>query len=234
MSCLLSVDVHVHTDASYDASASVDAVLAHAADAGLDAIAITDHDTMAGVGRAMELARTHGVAVVPGVEVSTADGHLLALGVGTRPEPGHPLEETVAAVQSQGGAAVVPHPFQRSRHGVSRAAVGDCDGVEAYNAMAMTGVQNRRARAFADREGYPVLGGSDAHTPEMVGRAVTHVELATDTEPPTADAIVSAIRAGRTDYAGRRAPVRHYVTKHLHNIRLRTVAGLAALAGPTR
>lgn len=231
---LASVDVHVHTAASYDSTAAVDAVLAGAADAGLDAIAITDHDTMRGVRDAMELAPPHGVVVIPGVEVSTADGHLLALGVAECPAAGRPLSVTVDAVHDQGGAAVVPHPSQRSRHGVPRSAVGDCDGLEVHNAMAMTGVQNRRARAFARREGYPELGGSDAHSPEMVGRAVTHVELPTETEPLTADAIVSAIQAGRTDYAGRRAPVRHYVKKHLHNARLRTVAGLAALANPTR
>ena len=234
MTRLVSVDTHVHTAASYDSTAAIDAVLASAADAGLDALAITDHDTMAGAREAMERAREYGLVVVPGVEVSTADGHLLALGVADRPVAGRSLAETVAAVRDRGGAAVVPHPSQRSRHGVPRGAVGDCDGIEAYNAMAMTGVQNRRARAFAEREGYPALGGSDAHTPEMVGRAVTHVELATETEPLTADAIVSAIRAGRTDYAGRRAPVRHYLKKHLYNARLRTVAGLAALASPTR
>lgn len=234
MSRLVSVDVHVHTAASYDAEARVDTVLAHAVDAGLDAVAITDHDTMCGARRALERARVHDIVVVPGVEVSTADGHLLALGVSDCPKPGRPLSATVATVHEQGGAAVVPHPFQRSRHGVPRSAVGDCDGIEVFNAMSMTGVQNRRARAFAEREGYPTLGGSDAHTPEMVGRAVTHVELATDTEPLTADTVVSAIRAGRTDYAGRRAPVGHYVKKHLYNARLRTVAGLTAIAGPTR
>lgn len=234
MSRLVSVDTHVHTAASYDSTASVERVLASAAEVGLDAVAITDHDTAAGARRAMERARADGVVVVPGVEVSTADGHLLALGVADCPEAGRPLAETVAAVRDRGGAAVVPHPSQRTRHGVPRSAVGDCDGIEVYNAMAMTGVQNRRARNFAAREGYPALGGSDAHTPEMVGRAVTHVRVATETEPLTADAIVSAIRAGRTDSAGRRAPVRHYLTKYLHNARLRTAAGLAALASPTR
>lgn len=228
------VDIHVHTAASYDSGASVDAVLDAAVAADLDAVAITDHDTMGGVRRAMERARSRDVVVVPGVEVSTTDGHLLALGVVDCPSAGKSFAESVDAVHQQGGVAVVPHPFQRSRHGVSRSTLGECDGIEVYNAMAMTGVRNHRARTFADRHGYPALGGSDAHTPEMVGRAVTHVELATETEPLTADAVVSAIRAGRTDYAGRRAPVRHYVRKHLHNVHLRTAAGLSALTTPTR
>lgn len=234
MTRVVTVDPHVHTDASYDSDASVDAVLAHAVDAGLDAVAVTDHDTMAGAWRAVERACSYDVVVVPGVEVSTADGHLLALGVAERPEPGQPLADTVTAVHDEGGAAVVPHPFQRSRHGVRRSSLVDCDGLEAYNAMAMTGLQNRRALAFARRRGYPTLGGSDAHTPAMVGRAATRVELATRSEPPSADAIVSAIRAGRTDHVGRRAPVRHYIDKHLHNLRLRTAAGFAALPALSR
>jgi predicted metal-dependent phosphoesterase TrpH len=234
MSRVVTLDPHVHTRASYDSEAAVEAVLASASDADLDAVAITDHDTMAGARRAMERGRAYGVVVVPGVEVSTADGHLLALGIADRPDPGQSLADTVGAVRDQGGAAVVPHPFQRSRHGVRRSAVVACDGIEVYNAMAMTGVQNRRAAAFARRHDYPTLGGSDAHTAAMVGRAVTRVELATATEPLTADAIVSAVRAGRTDDAGRRAPITHYVDKYLHNLRLRTAAGLSALAHPSR
>ncbi len=234
MSRHVTVDPHIHTDASYDSEASVDAVLAYAHNAGLDAIAITDHDTMDGAWRALDRARLYDVVVVPGVEVSTADGHLLALGVSDPPEPAQSLRATVTAVHDQGGAAVVPHPFQCSRHGVRRSSFVACDGIEAYNAMAMTGVQNRRARAFARANGYPTLGGSDAHTPELVGRATTQVEVATDTEPLSADAIVSGIRAGRTDHLGRRAPLTHYIDKYLHNLRLRTADSLTALARPSR
>jgi predicted metal-dependent phosphoesterase TrpH len=217
-------DPHVHTAASYDSAAPVGAVLRAARRAGLDAVAITDHDTMAGARAAVRAARE--LTVVPGVEVSTADGHLLALGVESRPGPGRPFEETVAAVRERGGVAVVPHPFQRSRHGVSRRALTDCDGIEAYNAMAMTGLRNRRAQAFARAEGYPMVGGSDAHRPASVGRAYTAVDLP-EGESPTADALLASIRAGRTDFAGDRTPTGRVLRKLLYNAGLRTAGRLS-------
>jgi predicted metal-dependent phosphoesterase TrpH len=115
----LDVDPHVHSEGSYDCDVPVEEVLAAAADAGLDALAITDHDTIERSLRAVELAPTYGLVAIPGIEVSTADGHLLALGVEEALEPGRPLRETAAEVRSRGGATVVPHPFQRTRHGAS-------------------------------------------------------------------------------------------------------------------
>jgi predicted metal-dependent phosphoesterase TrpH len=52
------------------------------------------------------------------VEVSTAHGHLLAIGVDRMPPRGRPYGETVGWIRDRGGVAIVPHPFQRSRHGV--------------------------------------------------------------------------------------------------------------------
>jgi predicted metal-dependent phosphoesterase TrpH len=227
MSRPVSLDPHVHTSASRDSTADVETVLGSAERAGLDAVAVTDHDTMAGARRALEFARSYEVVVIPGVAVSTADGHLLALGVTDRPEPDRSLARTVEVVRRQGGAAVVPHPFQRSRHGVVRSAFVDCDGLEVSNAMAMTGLQNRRSRLFARRHDYPQLGGSDAHTPAMVGRAHTLVRLATETGPVTPEAVVSGIRAGRTDYAGGRVPLREALDTVTAGFRRRLRARLA-------
>jgi predicted metal-dependent phosphoesterase TrpH len=52
------------------------------------------------------------------VEVSTAHGHLLAIGVERMPPRREPYDETIEWIHEHGGVAVVPHPFQRSRHGV--------------------------------------------------------------------------------------------------------------------
>ena len=63
-------DLHTHTDASDGTGKPSDNVrLAHAA--GLSAVAITDHDTVAGVAEAVREGGRLGVAVVPGVEIST-------------------------------------------------------------------------------------------------------------------------------------------------------------------
>lgn len=78
-------DSHVHTAASYDSTAPIGVVLERASEAGLNAVAVTDHDTMAGAREAVDR-NADGVTVVPGVEVSAADGHLLALGVSSCPD----------------------------------------------------------------------------------------------------------------------------------------------------
>ena len=173
------LDPHVHTDASHDAEGTVREVLAYGHNADVDAIAVTDHDTTVAAREALELQAAYDVTVVPGVEVSTAAGHVLALGVRKRPRVGRPLVDTVARIRRRGGLAVIPHPFQVSRHGVRKAAIDDCDGIEVFNAWAMTGIQNRRADAFATRHGYPKLAGSDAHDPGTVGSAYTEVSVGT-------------------------------------------------------
>lgn len=215
----LRLDLHVHTSRSDDAEAPVDEVLARAADAGLDGLAVTDHDAVASGLRAAERASEYGLLVVPGVEVSTADGHLLALGVDARPDPGCSLATTVERVRALGGIAVVPHPFQRSRHGAPREAIEDCDGIEVYNAHYLTGFRNGQAAAFAAERGHPTVGGSDAHRPASVGRGYTEVVLPTD--DPDVEEVLAAVRDGRTRARGHRTPVRRYVRRWTYNARLR-------------
>jgi predicted metal-dependent phosphoesterase TrpH len=210
----LRIDTHVHSDASYDGHDPVELVLEHAADIGLDGVVITDHDVLHASLEAAELAPEYGLVGIPGVEVSTARGHLLAVGVSEMPPRGAPLAETVAWVRERGGVAVVPHPFQRSRHGVSKRALGGCevDAVEVYNSWLFTGYKNRRARRFAERRHYPGVAGSDAHTVPFVGRAYTEVDAA----ERSAAAVLDAIRRGETAARGRRQPLpvstRHYAS----------------------
>ncbi|MFC6754064.1 CehA/McbA family metallohydrolase [Halorubrum tibetense] len=114
------IDPHVHSDDSYDGHEPVELILEHAADIGLDAVVITDHDTMGESLRAAALAPEYGLIGIPGVEVSTAHGHLLAIGVDRMPPRRESYADTVAWIREHGGVAIVPHPFQRSRHGVRR------------------------------------------------------------------------------------------------------------------
>ncbi|WP_436925453.1 CehA/McbA family metallohydrolase [Halosimplex amylolyticum] len=236
----ITLDAHVHTDASHDCSAPPERVVSAAVDAGLDAIAVTDHDAVDGARRAVSAAEGVDLLVVPGVEVSTADGHLLALGVDEAPDPGLPVSTTTEWVREAGGLAVVPHPFQVSRHGVRAAALADCDAVETLNAVAVTGAQNRRAHRFATAEGYPSVGGSDAHVPDLIGRAFTSVELpeGVDWTTMTVADVVDGVRAGDVTARGTvTTPVEFVRTYawHAHNVAASAVqsAGTAAATGRT-
>ena len=196
---MLKADLHVHSVGSYDGNASVDEVLDAAVSTGLDAVAVTDHDEIEQSLEAADRADERGLVGVPGVEVSTEDGHLLALGVEERPPADEPVADTVERVRELGGAAVVPHPFQRTRHGVG--AVKDCDAVETYNSRLFTGLANKQARRFARKNNLPELAGSDAHIAEMVGRAYTLIDA-----DPDVDSLIEAIKDGRTETHGKRTP----------------------------
>jgi predicted metal-dependent phosphoesterase TrpH len=215
----LAIDLHVHSEDSYDADEPVERLLERAVRAGLDGVVVTDHDSIHESRRAAALAADYGLVGLPGVEVSTADGHLLALGVVERPSRGEPLAETVSRVHELGGVAVVPHPFQRSRHGAHGDTVVDAapDALEVYNAHTLTGLRNVQTRSFARRHGLPGVGGSDAHSAPLVGQARTELCV----EEPTTSGVLDAIRAGRTRAVGRRTSTRQYVRKYASNAAIR-------------
>src|SRR6056297_2876248 len=118
----ITIDPHVHSEGSYDGHEPVEFLLEQASDIGLDGIVVTDHDTIAESLRAAELAPQYGLVGIPGVEVSTAAGHLLAIGVEERPEPHQPLDETVEWIRDAGGTAVVPTRFSGLATGFGRVA----------------------------------------------------------------------------------------------------------------
>ena len=216
----LAVDLHVHSEDSCDGRAPIEVLLEQARSVGLDAIAVTDHDAIFQSLRAAALAPAYGLIGIPGVELSTVDGHLLAIGVEELPPPGEPLGETIARVRDLGGVAVVPHPLQRSRHGVRKRRLRstDPDAIEVYNPWLFTGYENRRAKRFARRRAYPGVAGSDAHVGRMVGRAYTEIAVGTANRRGTVSAaeVAAALGDGTgTAIHGRRQPIhrsaRHYL-----------------------
>jgi len=205
---VLRVELHTHTKRSHDGRDPVDLLLGQAAAVGLDAMAVTDHDDIEASLEAAELAPDYGLVGIPGTEVTSEAGHVLALGVHESIDRGLPFLETLDRIHAAGGIAVVPHPFQKSRSGVgayvSHAELASADALEVYNSRLLTGRGNRRAKAFAVEHGLPMTAGSDAHISEMVGQAVTRI----DTDERSVEAITDAIRAGRTVVEGRRTPWR--------------------------
>ncbi len=178
-------DLHIHSIHSYDGTIPVPELLKYVATkTALDVIALTDHDVLEGALAAVELAPYYGLEVIPGVEVSTGEGHLLALFI-TQPVPrGRSLADTVLFVRDLGGICIVPHPggpwswyateasIQRALQvpGVAETLVG----IEAYNASLPNLAANRHAKAIGERVGLTPVGSSDAHTPWMIGVGATH------------------------------------------------------------
>ncbi|WP_459192132.1 CehA/McbA family metallohydrolase [Halosimplex sp. J119] len=226
---MLSVELHAHSAASYDGRDSVEMLLERAAAEGLDALAVTDHDEVSANATLVERAPEYGLVGIPGIEVSSAAGHVLGLNVDGEIDAGLSFAETIAQIRERGGIAVVPHPFQELRSGVlaniSRAELREADAVEVYNSRLVTGYSNRQARRFADRYDMPITAGSDAHVSDMVGRAVTLV----DTDDRTPEGICRAVAAGRTTLQTRRTPWSVSLRQAVGNTRRRVRLALDGL-----
>ncbi|SIR83230.1 PHP domain-containing protein [Natronorubrum thiooxidans] len=205
---MLSVELHAHSSLSYDGRDPVELILEQADAVGLDAIAVTDHDEIDASLAAAERAPEYGLVGIPAMEISSKAGHILGFGLEEAVPPGLSYASTLEAIHDQGGLAVIPHPFQESRHGVmarvSRDELAEGDAIEIYNSRLLTGRANRQAERFAKSRELPMTAGSDAHISEMVGQAVTRV----DADDRSADAILEAIRDGRTSVEGKRTPWR--------------------------
>lgn len=218
---VLEVELHAHSNASHDGRDPVELLLEQAAAVGLDGLAVTDHDTVEASLRAAAIAGDYDLIGIPGLEVTTDAGHVLALGVREQVPAGQSFRETVERIHELGGIAVVPHPFQSSRHGVAANITEDelalADAIEVYNSRLLTGRANRRAERFAREHGLPMTAGSDAHISEMVGQAPTQI----DADDRTVEGVLSAIRAGRTSFEGKRTPWHISVRQALGGVRRR-------------
>ena len=176
-------------------------IIEHAKRLNLDIVALTDHDTMRGVKEGEKYAKKYGIIFVPGEEVSTRQGHVLALGIQEEIKPNMDIEETVDEIHAQGGVAVAAHPFDFRRKGAGRFAIY-CDAVEAFNAFDIERASNWRAMRFAAKHEMPVTAGSDAHALEMMGRGITLFPCCGDV-----DDVLRAIKTGRTKIEGNYIPV---------------------------
>lgn len=205
---VLRAELHTHSSLSHDGRDTIELILGQAEAIGLDALAITDHDAVSASIAAAEKASDYGLIGVPGIEVSSQAGHILGIGVSELIPKGKSFEETIDLIHEAGGIAILPHPFQKSRHGVGPNVPADvlatADAIEVYNSRLLTGRGNRQARKFAEMHDIPMTAGSDAHISEMVGQAVTAI----DTNDHTVSGLVNAIRDGQTHIEGKRTPWR--------------------------
>lgn len=225
-------DLHMHTTAS-DGIGTVEQVLACAQErTNLDVIAITDHDTIDGALRARDLVMSgeYRFDLIVGEEISTREGHLLALFLERRVPAGLSIERSIDLVHEQGGLAIVAHPFNRIfRHSVQRSVMNRLlrqpavhpDGIETLNGS-FAGIGSSRVAMTLARRVYrwAETGGSDAHTLNAVGCART-----TFVGQSAADLRTALLGRTTAPWGGFWA-AREYVTLARHRVRNRAATPL--------
>jgi predicted metal-dependent phosphoesterase TrpH len=155
---------------------------------GLDGLAITDHNVLA---RDVP----QGLLIIPGIEVSSHDGHIIGLGVSDPIPRGLPAYETIQQIKTLGGISIIAHPYDLLRSAINPETLTTMpDAIEVINSASMLhSITWKRARKFAERKNLPQTGGSDSHIPETIGKAYTIV----DVESRDVASVLDAIRNGR-------------------------------------
>jgi len=174
-------DLHIHSVHSKDGTSSVRGILKHVAmNTDLDVIAITDHDSIGGVSEAVELAPDYGIDVIPGCEVSTSEGHVLALFIHKPIRPGLSLIHTIELIGEQGGLCIAAHPMAKGTNSLQFPAIFKAVshpsaynifiGIESFNGGLVYTRTNPYVEALAMAIPLAQVGNSDAHILEAIGQ----------------------------------------------------------------
>jgi predicted metal-dependent phosphoesterase TrpH len=200
----MKLDLHVHTVDSPDAHTRIDGLPEIIKARGLDGVAVTEHDSF-------DPTSFSDVLIVPGVEISSKDGHVIALGIQQRIPAGLSADETITRIHDQHGIAIVAHPHDPVSKCVKIARLKvRPDAVETMNADALSfHISNWLARRDARRFKLPEVGGSDSHIPESIGDVYTVI----DASSRDLNGVLEAIRAGKVHPEGHATSIRNKIRK---------------------
>lgn len=202
------IDLHSHTwPRSHDSVLSPDDLVVRAKNAGLDAIAFTEHDTVWSQKDIDELRAKHNFLVLAGVEISTDDGHILAFGIDKYVFGMHRSKELASYVERGNGAMVAAHPYRRQMPWFSKKeeeyvaalekagknpAYEYCVGLEEQNGRG-SDKENEFSRRLCEMMNLPGTGGTDSHAIGDIGKSATYFEANIRDERE----LITELKAGR-------------------------------------
>ncbi|MPZ22139.1 MAG: PHP domain-containing protein [Dehalococcoidia bacterium] len=186
--CAMLIDLHCHTwPLSDDSMLSPDDLIEHARELGLDGLCLTEHDFGWNIDEVRRLERRHNFVLLPGMEVNTEDGHILAYGVNKYIYGMHKSQELARMVRSAGGALIAAHPYRRQmpwhvydqnhwEEALDRAgrnkAYEFVAGLEIINGRG-TPQENSFSNELARRMGMRGSAGTDSHARRDIGACAT-------------------------------------------------------------
>jgi hypothetical protein len=213
---MLKLDLHIHSQYSEDGDGSPKEIIKSLKNRGLHGMAITDHNSVDGSIKALNDAPKDFI-VIPGVEISTADGHIIALNVKEDIPKNLTIDETVDKIINLGGTPVVPHLF-RSMSGIKsdklRMLSDKIRVIEVFNACSVPQTNLKTAK-IAKKYNFGGIGGSDSHSTEFVGYGYTTV----NTTEINIDTILSEIHKKRTWGEGTTIPLNYRLNRMILSVK---------------
>ena len=173
----MKADLHSHTHFSRDAVTSVETFARRYERAGIDCVAVSDHNNVDGALAVREIALFQ---VIIAEEIRSNEGEIIGLFLQETVRKGLTPEDTVRAIREQGGLVLVPHPYDRVRRSPLREEallriMSDIDIIEVFNSRTVFQDDNERSRRLAEEHGKLMSAASDAHTPWEIGLAYTEL-----------------------------------------------------------
>ena len=213
---MLKLDLHIHSRYSEDATGSPEEIIKSLKKKGLQGMAITDHNTVKGGLKALKVAPKDFI-VIPGIEISTADGHILALDIKRDIARGLSVEETVEKILDAGGTPIVPHLF-RKMSGIKKDKLETIykkiPAMEVFNGCSLPKTNIKTAKV-AKELNLGGIGGSDTHHAVYAGYGYTLV----DSTDFNADTVLSEIIKKKTWGEGTTMPIQYRRDRMLRSIK---------------
>jgi len=145
----------------------------------IDALFITNHNTLNGYKQMVEYRDNHEklrrIKIYPAEEITiNTKGHILAYGIYETIKPGMDIEETLDAIKKQNGVSCAAHPFAVS-NGIREKAI-KCDMIETFNSNNIDHYSNIVAEKFSSDNHMISIAGSDSHVLTTFGRCINSIE----------------------------------------------------------
>jgi predicted metal-dependent phosphoesterase TrpH len=208
----LKIDLHIHSYYSYDSVITPKDLIFYAKKHGLDAIAVTDHDRIDG---ALKIVKEKDFLIIPGIEVSSLNGHIIGLNVHEVIPAKLGVDETVDRIHVAGGIAVACHPITFFKGSLGSHTNSRFDAVEVINASAFPfSYSVNRGKRLALQLGKAQTAGSDAHYGPEIGCAYTLVEAELEFED-----VIRALTKGLCEPFGKAIPLRTRLKREIFSLK---------------
>jgi len=198
---MYKMDSHIHSEYSPDSKSKLEDIFKVAKSRNIDIIAISDHNTVDGSKEARRLTKKDDLLVIPSIEISSIEGHILGFGCEEKIDRDLPAAETIDLIHDQSALAIIPHPYCFYRHGLlCKADYKDLkiDAIETKNARFIVGYCNNKAKNLSKNENLPSLGASDAHYFKFVGDCYSKIDCEKDI-----DSVLKSIKKGKVEAFGK-------------------------------